>query len=427
MVSRLFTTYEEIEAFFNDRKKLGIKPGLRRIERLLELLGNPQKTVQAVHIAGTNGKGSTVHFLNNALKANGYNTGVFTSPSLSGLTGHFYLNNEQMSKMEILTLFNTVYPQIITMDKEGDAPTEYEILTAIGWLFFAKYADIALIEAGMGGREDTTNCFTPILSIITNVSFDHMRFIGSTLPEIAYHKAGIIKNQVPVILGKIADKARPVIDREIQINKSCAAFLDEEYVYEKQNENKFLWKWKDRELSVHLQMLGEHQMKNASLALMALFRLKQLNWKISIVEAVKAIEGTTIPGRFEKIRQDPAIILDAAHNPAGIAAFISAMNQLYDSENVKIIFTAFRDKDVETMLKKLIHQFNDVTLTGFPHPRSIGAADFEKYAHRYDINIARSWKEKVHDALGESNAIYCFTGSFHFVSSVRDYLLEINE
>src|SRR5699024_8968198 len=152
-----------------------------------------------------------------------------------------------MSKMEILTLFNTVYPQIITMDKEGDAPTEYEILTAIGWLFFAKYADIALIEAGMGGREDTTNCFTPILSIITNVSFDHMRFIGSTLPEIAYHKAGIIKNQVPVILGKIADKARPVIDREIQINKSCSAFLDEEYVYEKQNENKFLWKWKDRE------------------------------------------------------------------------------------------------------------------------------------------------------------------------------------
>ena len=427
MVSRLFYTYEEAEIFFNDRKKLGIKPGLKRIKQLLEWLDHPQKKVKAIHIAGTNGKGSTVHYLSNALKANGYKTGVFTSPSLHGLTGHFYLNSTQMSKVELITFLNTVYPYIVKMDEAGDAPTEYEILTAISWLFFSKHADIALVEAGMGGREDTTNCFLPIVSIITNVSLDHTKFIGSTLPEIAYHKAGIIKNQVPVILGEMTGEVRKVMDQEIQKNKSHAFFLGETYHYEKQIENKFIWKWNNREQTITLRMAGEHQIKNASITLMTLSILKQLNWNINKDQSIEAIERTTIPGRFEKIMDKPTILIDAAHNPAGIGAFISTIKEFYDPQNINVVFAAFKDKDIESMLGQLMHQFNNITLTEFAHPRSMRVSDLETCAYKYNINITKNWQEEAHKALQSTHAIHCFTGSFQFVSVVRDYLLKMNE
>lgn len=177
----MFTNFQEIESFFNSRKSLGIKPGLDRIKKLLQLLDNPQDRIQAIHIAGTNGKGSTVHFIKDALQANGYHVGIFTSPSFSGLTGHMFIDNSAIPETKFVKLCNEIYPFIVQLDNENKSPTEFEIITALAFVYFSAHVDIVLVEAGMGGREDTTNCFQPLISIITNVARDHTAFLGNSL------------------------------------------------------------------------------------------------------------------------------------------------------------------------------------------------------------------------------------------------------
>lgn len=389
------------------------------MKRLLELLDHPEQNVRAIHVAGTNGKGSTIHFIKNALVANGFKTGVFTSPSLHRYTGHFYINDNQMNKKEFLSILNMIYPHVATMDHEGDAPTEFEILTAMAWVYFAKHVDIALIEAGMGGREDTTNCFTPIVSIITNVSLDHMQFIGSTIPEIAYHKAGIIKSNVPLITGKLCEDAIPVIDREIQLKNSPVFRLGEDFLTSPYS----CWKWKERSYEISLQMTGEHQVQNAAVAIMAVVILEKLHFHINIKKAIAAIENTIIPGRFEKIMDHPRIILDAAHNPAGIQMLVSTIKKHYEPKEINVLFAAFKDKDISSMLRILDGQFNRITLTVFEHPRSLSISDTEKYVNAE--NVHPDWRQAIDNMLKNKYGFYIITGSFHFIAEVREYLLSL--
>lgn len=425
-MSLLFYTYEEATNFLTNRKALGIKPGLERIKRLLTLLDHPERSVPAIHVAGTNGKGSTVQYIKNILQASGYKAGVFTSPSFYGYTGHFYINHTQMSKKQFVYLLNTVRPQIAKMDQEGDAPTEFEILTAIGWLYFSKHADIAIVEAGMGGREDTTNCFRPIISIITNVSYDHTQFIGKTLTEIAYHKAGIIKQEVPVILGIVNEEANQVFKREILLKSSPVFQLGKDFSYCKQSVQHFQWKWKDKEASLNLHMAGEHQIQNASLALMAACLLEQLNFRIDFTKAFAAVEKTVIPGRFEKMMDDPTIIIDAAHNPAGIDTFVGTIKNQYDTKNVDLLFAAFKDKNIHQMLDLLDGHFKSVTMTTFEHPRSLSYEELVHYSNRENVHIAANWQQIVR-CIVHQKGTYAITGSFHFISMVRTYLQSLKK
>ena len=213
-------TIKEAEDFLNSRKQYGIKPGLDRIQALLEGMNHPENYLQSIHVAGTNGKGSTIAFLSHALIQNGYRTGIFTSPSFYGLKGYFLLDENFIEDDIIVHELNLLLPYIQELDRQGNAPTEYEILTALAFLVFKDRADITLIETAMGGRFDTTNVVHPLLSIITNVEMDHMNFLGNSVSEIAFHKAGIIKNQVPVILGKTKEEAFQVIQQEAEEKKA---------------------------------------------------------------------------------------------------------------------------------------------------------------------------------------------------------------
>src|SRR5699024_5704352 len=189
----MFINFQDIEEFMNSRRKFGIKPGLKRMNYLLDRLHHPERYFKSIHVAGTNGKGSTIQFMKKALMANGHRVGVFTSPSLSGLTGHIWCNGQKIETREWVSLMNDIYPIITELDKKGIHLTSFEIITAIVFVYFSKHVHIALIETGMGGRFDTTNCLDPIVTIITNVTRDHTRFLGKSLADIAYHKAGIIK------------------------------------------------------------------------------------------------------------------------------------------------------------------------------------------------------------------------------------------
>lgn len=426
----MFNKFQEVETFFINRSKFGIKPGLDRMHYLLEKSGHPEKSIQAIHIAGTNGKGSTVQFIKNALQENNYRVGVFTSPSFNGLLGHFFINDQMITESAFIDVLNQIYPAIMHLDAQDMAPTEFEIITAMAFVYFENNIDLAVIEAGMGGRQDTTNCFMPILSIITNVAKDHTAFLGETISEIAYHKAGIIKQDKPVITAETNPEALTIMEKEASQLKTEITKLGVDFNYKiaghsEPNEQIFEWTGNKQSHLVRLKMQGEHQVKNASLAVMALTLLSEksfhLDWKL----ALEGIRNTAVPGRFEVVKTAPQIILDGAHNPAGIASLIETANEYYPSKQKHLLFAAFKDKDLKTMIGLLDNKFDNLTFTSFDHSRAAHADALFDLSIDDHKAVATDWQQFIEKILlddNDPNACYFISGSLHFILQVRAYL-----
>ncbi|WP_174613942.1 bifunctional folylpolyglutamate synthase/dihydrofolate synthase [Virgibacillus ihumii] len=421
----MFKDIQQVEDFFDKRRMYGMKPGLDRIRKLLHMLGNPQHEVKAIHVAGTNGKGSTVYYLKNALTANGYNVGMFTSPSLEGITGHIIKNDATLPEADFLYIMNNILPFIEKLDQEQNHPTEFEIITVAAFVYFAENVEIALIEAGMGGRMDTTNCFIPMLSVITNVEEDHMAFLGNTKSSIAYHKAGIIKEAKPVIVGEMDMEAMEVIQKEA-IDKKAPVYQflrDFHYLIKEKSNSSTTFEWfsdSKFRLRVTLNMDGKHQVKNASLVIMALILLEEIGYELDWQKCLYGITRTVIPGRYEHIHS--SMVLDGAHNPAGVKAFIRTLSK-DDTVNKHLIFAAFRDKELDKMLGLLCGYFTSVTLTTFDHPRAASCNELLTAAPQGNIKVMKDWKEAV-DFIPESVSGSCWyvTGSLKFIANVRNYV-----
>lgn len=415
-------TFSEVEDFFVQRRKHGIKLGLERVTGLLKLLGNPERDVDAIHIAGTNGKGSTIQFLQNSLLASDYRVGVFTSPSFTGITGHFLVNGKQITTTEIIELLNNILPAIKKLDEAGNHPTEYEILTAMSFVYFNNNVDIALIETAMGGKEDTTNCFIPILSIITNVALDHLDYLGNTLEEITYHKAGIIKAKRPVIVGEVREESAAIILADANDLNAKVYFQDRDF-HVNLPTNTVSIGAEYFQLSLKLQ--GGHQLNNAALILMALLVLEKQNYQIQWSESLEAINNTILPGRFELISQQPKIILDSAHNVAGIKAFSKTVETNYATSNKELIFTSFADKQTSEMIQELQKTFNHISLTTFEHPRAAKLRQLLSVTREADIIYLDNWQRKLSDVMGsDEDIVYFITGSMHFIMLVRNFIIE---
>ena len=429
----MFTTTEQMLTFFEERKNIGIKLGLERIKLLLELLDNPQNKIKAIHVAGTNGKGSTIAYLKNALMYNGYKVGVYSSPSLDGITGHIFLNDHKITVEEFLRLFNILYPLIQQLDASGDHPTEYEILTALAFMFFSEHVDIALIETAMGGRFDTTNCFQPILSIITNIDKDHMGFLGQSIKEIAYHKAGIIKEQIPVIVGDVGEEASAVIREEAEVKKAKIYQLHEDFHYRSimHNNDTQTFTWVDNDdqtMKVSIHMYGVHQVKNAALALMSIRLLMKLGYEIDREKVFIGLENTFVPGRFEVITKEPTIILDGAHNLAGMQTFLDTVTNRFQNKDKHLIFAGFKDKELQKMLQLLLDgYFSTITVTSFEHERAACAAYLYSLTDLKYVRQVEDWKEatsNIYKHSANENEAYFITGSLHFIAMVRNHLLK---
>lgn len=423
---------KQIKSFFIERQNFGIKPGLSRIKKLLTRLGNPQEKLKAIHIAGTNGKGSTLNYIRNALIANGNQVGVFTSPSMMGITGHFFINNETIKDENFIQTFNNIYPSIQQMDEEGQHTTEFEIMTAIAFVYFSRNVDIALIETGMGGREDATNCVQPLLTIITNVSRDHGTFLGRTIEQIASHKAGIIKANIPVIIGKVQSPVIDIISQEAHLKKAPVYRLNSDFMYVdvesmEAGEN-YYWQDSDTKLAIKLTTKGTHQIENSSVALKALKVLKDQGFSLDKDKTLKSICQTEIPGRFETIHDSPLIILDGAHNPAGIDSFIETATTRYRQVEKHLIFGIFKDKELNYMIKPCIPHFQSITLTSFQHKRAAGFEELYKYSTYSNVQFKSDWEDQISNILGcpsdEKGAVYFITGSLNFISQVREKMKE---
>ncbi|MFC3040022.1 bifunctional folylpolyglutamate synthase/dihydrofolate synthase [Virgibacillus xinjiangensis] len=424
----MYESFEEASAFFEHRKKVGIKPGLGRIQSLLKRLGSPQENIKGIHVAGTNGKGSTAHFLEQAFLSNGYRTGVFTSPSHSGITGHILVDGKPVSQKKFIRLCNRVLPIVNEMDEQGDAPTEFEIITAIAFLHFSSTTDIAVIEAGMGGREDTTNCFHPLVSIITNVAKDHIKFLGDTEEKIAYHKAGVIKPKTPAIIGWMPEKAADVIRGEAKINESEIFMLGQDFNIIQTGEGKMqlqnLTGIEKKPVDLELIMKGKHQMANASLAWMALSVIKRKGFPLNEKHTIRAIEQAKLPCRFEMVRRDPTIIVDGAHNPAGMTQFLETVHNHYKERDKHLVFAAFKDKDVKGMLHRAAQYFDSITVTSFDHPRAATASELEGMVAGLRVSVVDQWQSMMGEMVADRDTCYFIAGSLHFIAEVRQILME---
>ena len=420
----MFRSIEQVETFFLERRTLGIKPGLDRMYILLESQLNPQKKFKTIHIAGTNGKGSTLTFIKAALLANNYKVGVFTSPSLTGFTGHMLINDLPISEEHFLLYFNQLLPTIDELDVDKMHPTEFEIITVIAFMYFAEKVDIALIETGMGGREDTTNCIQPILSIITNIAMDHANFLGDTIEKIAYQKAGIIKPNIPTVVGAVEPTCLPVIYKEATAKSSPIYQLNKDFFYEENtsviDRQIFNWNYKEFVYPIEIGMRGLHQVENASTALMALKIINDHSFSLNWENVFTALCLVQLAGRFEKVHEKPEIILDGAHNPNGMEAFLDTVQSLYENKKKHLIFAGFRDKELVKMLKMALPYFNTVSVTSFENPRAEKAENLMECLPSNMVRLG-NWKQIIKE-IKHQDDIYFFAGSLAFIGLVRAFI-----
>ncbi len=412
---------------------------LQKMQSLLERLGNPQGEVPCVHIAGSKGKGSTATMVARILETAGYRVGLFTSPHAHRYEERFSINEELASKSEVVAIVDQLRSVTQEMDAEPDGgPTFFELSTAAGWLHFVqKKCQVAVIEVGLGGRLDSTNVCQPLVSIITSISKDHTRLLGSTLDLIAREKAGIMKTGVPVVSGVRKPVPASVIQKVANDVGAPLYQLGQEFqvtpVAPPNDTQQVLPAWSlgysesDYCLSqVLLAMPGEHQARNASLAIAAVRLLSQRGFEVSEEHLSKGLQAARIPLRIEVVNQEPVIVIDAAHNPASIEALCQTLQPIKADRRL-CIFASSRDKDCAELLRTLDKHFDEFFLTAYQeNPRAISTEELSEMAAEIltrPFSLPASPAEAMQRALTDasSNDLICATGSFFLAAEIEQF------
>jgi dihydrofolate synthase/folylpolyglutamate synthase len=404
-----------------------IKKDLTNTIKLCEALNNPQEKFRSVHVAGTNGKGSTSHMLAAILQTAGYTTGLYTSPHLHDFRERIKVNGEMCSETFVTGFTEKIQPLI-----DETEPSFFEITVAMAFEYFAeKKVDIAIIETGLGGRLDSTNIVTPELSIITNIGWDHMQLLGDTLEKIAYEKAGIIKEKVPVVIGETSAETKDVFINQAKEKGAPVVFADDlRYIDAFSNENGYLQivvddRKKDEKPLFHLDLNGLYQRKNLLTVLEAVHQLQLQGWNISrenVMEGLHHVKKLTgLHGRWEVIHHNPTIVLDVAHNVDGIKQLAEQL-EFESFSHLHIVLGIVKDKDVDEVLKHL-PRYATYYFTKAQIPRALDETDLQRKAKEYGLN--GSTFTEVNLALKEvqthvkENDLVLVCGSVFLVAEVR--------
>lgn len=410
--------------------KFGIRPGLKRVERLLEQLQNPEKQLKIIHVAGTNGKGSTVSYLRNMLQAHGFNVGTFTSPYIETFNERMSINGLPISGQDLVKYVELIKPLCEQMGKTAlGPPTEFEIITVIAFKYFLdKQVDYAIFEVGLGGRLDSTNVVeAPLLSIITSIGFDHTDILGDTIEEIAFEKSGIIKRNSQVITNVTNEQAYEVIQRQAENNNANIYQLNQNYRYERLETNQQGEKFTFRSDLINIDfieinMSGQHQVENASLALYSFLSLCELeNIPYDVNKIKESLKQTTWIGRFEIVHHQPMIILDGAHNVEAAQTLIQTLNERFSNKNVHIILSIIKGKPIDQIIQLFKKNFKKITLTTFDYFKSYRYDELKIISEKYQIPVETNWKKLLNDYINsmKSEDILVVTGSLYFISDVR--------
>jgi dihydrofolate synthase / folylpolyglutamate synthase len=429
----MLTTYEEALNWIHSRLRLGIKPGLKRMEVMMERLGNPQRRLKTIHIGGTNGKGSTVTFLRNIIQSAGYEVGTFTSPYIEQFNERISVNGSPISDEEILELTNVIIPLANELEETDlGGPTEFEVITAMSFYYFAKMhpVDVVIYEVGLGGRFDSTNIIHPILSIITSIGLDHTNILGDTVEEIAFEKAGIIKNGVGLLTAAKQPEAQEVIKKQAMSKKSPVYQLGKDFsiTYCKsinKGEEFSLTTPFGKLENLHIEMIGQHQIENASLAVMASLYLNQFYSFLIEEQFIRnGLENAFWPGRLETIQENPIILMDGAHNEEGITALVNVLSSRFYDKKIHIIFTALADKNLDEMIHHLDKVADKIYFVEFDFPRSSKAFDLYEISQSTNKVYTKDWQKLISEVSSslDEKSMLVITGSLYFISEVKAYI-----
>ncbi len=425
--------YEEAIEFIYSTSKFGSKYGLDRIKRLMELLDNPENCYEIIHVAGTNGKGSTCNLIHDVLMESGYNTGLFISPHLEELTERIQINKQHIDKDSLSKITSLVKDKIDVMISEGyDHPTEFEVITAIGFKYFEeKNIDFLVLEVGLGGRLDATNVVEkPLVSVITSISYDHMEQLGNTLEEIAFEKAGIIKENSSVVIYPQANNITNVI-KDAAVQKKAAYYEVNAHNIEniKSDITGQWFKYLKEDVfnlpELKINFLGKHQLLNALTALQALEIIKKEGYNINSENVKTGFSNCRFPGRFEIINKNPLIILDGGHNIDGINSFTNTLRE-YFNDNIILFFGILKDKAPEEALELMLPIAKEIYTLTPSSPRALGAKELAELIKKHS-SIKVTPLETYEDILpvikkaGKSDII-AFVGSLYMIGNVRTLL-----
>jgi len=418
--------YESALDFIMHRELFGIKLGLENISRFLKNAGNPQNRFPAVHIAGTNGKGSTAAMIASILREAGFKTGLFTSPHLVDYRERIRVNGQKINPDYIADFVDKHRRRIVRNNI-----TFFETATALGYAYFADMdVDIAVVEVGLGGRLDATSTITPELSIITDISFDHVNILGNTLKKIAFEKAGIVKKNVPVLLGIMPDEAADEIisiasermARLYRLEPSEFRHNGRPFVFDYQH-NGFCLK------KLRSSLPGFHQVRNAALAVKASEILNDIGFRVDPANISKGLRNTFWPGRFEIIKKKgkPTIICDVGHNPSGIAAMVDSFKEMYTGKKAHFVLGFVRHKDLDDIMDDICPLVKSAEIVRLKTHRTAEPEEIAGYfSHTTPFVFSESVAESVSRLvkLARADDIIIICGSHY---TVGEFLEKQNE
>lgn len=422
--------YEEAMKYIHGTLKFGSELGLDSIGKLLEYMGNPQKKLKYVHVAGTNGKGSTTSFISNILTNSGYKTGIFTSPYIQRFTERIKIDDKEIEPDELTEIIEFVKSKIDFMINEGlEHPTEFEIITAVAFeYFYRKNCDIVVLEVGLGGRYDSTNIIDcPEVGVITTISLDHTDRLGKTIAEIAYQKAGIIKKNSDTVIYPQKPEAEQVFEevcktQNSNLHKSCFDTLKLiEYSIDGQ-----LFNYKNYK-NLNIKLLGDHQLFNAALAIDACELLAKKGYNINYNNIIEGLSKTSWPGRLEIINKNPLILIDGAHNFEGGQALNAALDKYFADKNKIFIVGFLRDKDYRKTMEMLSKKAKLIITVTPNNERALKSNELANVLKQYSSNVkdgitlGNSLKLAYKDV--DENSIICVFGSLYMIGEIREFYI----
>ena len=407
--------------WIHERTKFGIKPGVKRMKWMLDKLGNPEEKIQAVHVVGTNGKGSTVSYLREALVANNYEIGTFTSPFIVTFNERISINGTPITDDELVKLVQIVKPISERLESETDLgpATEFEIITLMMFVYFGTVhpVDFVIIEAGLGALNDSTNVFQPIMTVLTSIGLDHTNILGDTYMDIAREKAGVIKPSVPLVYAIKPKDALHFVREVVEKNYNKGLELDRDF-HVLSDDTEFTYRYGSYELeNIQLKMIGQHQHENAALAITTLIEMYQRGMiQLNFNTMIDAIEHTTWSGRIEKVQEEPLILIDGAHNRESIDALVDTLKQYYSDKKIDVLFAAIDGKPIGKMMNSIEEIANRFYVTTFDFPKALPIDAVYDYLEHHHIEKVQDYPQFIEKYDGE---LLVVTGSLYFISEVR--------
>ena len=417
-------TADEAKQFIHEKIWQGSKPGLSRTRELLSKMGNPHQKLGFIHIAGTNGKGSTSAMLSSILKNAGYKTGLYTSPYISSFNERIRINGNPITDDELAEITEFCAPLALSME---DRPTEFELVTSVAMAYFARQkCDFVVLETGMGGRLDSTNIIEkPLCTVITNIGLDHTRELGNTVEKIAAEKAGIIKENCPTIIYDLPDNIREVISgRCSEMSSSLTSADFDAIVSISDNREGQVFSYKNFE-ALELPLLGTHQLKNAAVALETVSLLRSIGYHISDLAIKIGLKNTKWPARFEIVSENPYFVVDGGHNPQCAETVAENLQKYFPDMKRIILLGVLSDKDYMSLAENLNPAADSFVTINPESPRALSAYELAEKLGRFGKPVFAC--SSIEDGIKKSldlagqNGVICSVGSLYTAGTVRAF------